>query len=152
MTVVLDAIWFFWRYDDRRDWCYLIRPTLQWLSWWMLSDSSDVATADVIVWPYWLVAPEDHSKGCNLLVYFLLWSDVPIGLYLSFGLKGSAAIFFQRPFEMERLIITLDGLFDDEQYLTWWSNVTVHYALVRCIIKYVKWYWGYFLCNCDILG
>ena len=56
---------------------------------------------------------------------------------MSFGLQGSAAIFFRRTFAMERLILTLGRIFDDEQYLSWWSNVNVHYSLVRFSIKYV---------------
>ena len=39
---------------------------------------------------------------------------------------------------MERPILTLDRLLDDEKYLTRWSNVTVHYAIVRCSIKH-RW-------------
>ena len=38
---------------------------------------------------------------------------------------------------MERPIITFDRLLDDEQYLTRWSNITVHYAIVIFSIKYV---------------
>ena len=134
MTVLLGVIWFVRRCVDSCDGCYLIRPTLRWPSWWMLSDSSDVVMTAVNVWPSWLVVLEDPSKVCNLLRYFLRWSDFPIGPYLSF-----ADIFFRRTFAMERPILILDRLLDDEQYLTRWSNVTVHYSLVRCIIQYVRW-------------
>ena len=54
-----------------------------------------------------------------------------------FGLKGSDEIFFRRTFEIERPILILDRIFDDEQYLTRRSNVTVHYALGIFTIKYV---------------
>ena len=87
-----------------------------------------------------MVAPEDPSQGCNLLVSFLCQSDVPIGPSLLFGLQGSAVIFFQLTFLMEHPILTLGSLFDDKQYLNWWSNVTVNYALVIFSIKYVRWY------------
>ena len=62
----------------------------------MLDDSSDVVVTVVIVWPYLLVAPEDLSKRYDLLVSFLRRSCFPIGPSLSFGLQGSAAIFFWR--------------------------------------------------------
>ena len=48
MTVVMVVIWLVRRSDDRRDRCYLIRPTLQWPSWWMLSNSSDIVMTFVI--------------------------------------------------------------------------------------------------------
>ena len=89
----------------------------------------------VMVWPSWLVAPEDASEECDLLGYFLQRSDVPIGPYLSFGIQGSAKIFFWHTLAIDRLILTFDRLFDDEQYLTWWGNVTVHYDLVRFSYK-----------------
>ena len=151
MTVVLDNIWFVWRCDDHSDWWYFVCLKLQWPLWWMISDSSDIAMTIVIVWPSWLFAQENLSEECNLMGSCLQQSDVPIGLSLSFGLQGSANIFFWRTFLIERPILTLDHIFDDEQYLTWWSNVTMHYALFICSIKYVLGYWGYFWCNCDIL-
>ena len=131
-----------WRGNESRAGCYLIHPTLQWPLLLMLSDSSDVAMTFGIMWPSWLVALSDPSKGCDILVSFLWWSDVLIGPSFLFGLQGSAEIFFWCTFAKERLILTLELLFDDEQYLTQWSNVTVHYALVRCSINYIRWYWG----------
>ena len=151
MNIVIDFIQFVRRSNGSRYGCYLICPTYWWTSWWMKSDSSDVVMTVVIVWPSWLVAPEDPSEGCDILGYFLQQSDIPIGPSLLFGLQGFSAIFFRRTFAIEHSIITLDRLFDDEQNLSRWSNVTVHHALVICIIKYIRWYWGYFWCNCDIL-
>ena len=115
----------------------------------MLSDYSDVAMTIVMevilfVQPndYRCVCvtiligrPEDPSDGCNLQGIFsptILHSNWPV---LSVRLQGSAEIFFRRNFAIERPILTLDHLFDDEQYLTWWSNGTVHYALVRYSYK-----------------
>ena len=82
-----------------------------------------------------MVVLEDPSEGCNLLGSFLRRSDVPIGPSFLFGLKGSDEIFFRRTFAIERPILILDRIFDDEQYLTRRSNVTVHYAIVRCSYK-----------------
>ena len=82
-----------------------------------------------------MVAPEDPSKGCDLLGSFLRKSDVPIGPYWSVGIQGSARILFRRTFAIECPILTLDRLFDDEQFLTRWSNVTVHYDIVICSYK-----------------
>ena len=87
-----------------------------------------------------MVAPEDPSEGCDHLGSFIQKYDVLIGPSLFFGLQGSAEIFFWRTSVIERLILTLDRLFDDEKYLTRRSNITVHYDLVRCSIKYARWY------------
>ena len=76
-----------------------------------------------------MIAPEDPSDICDLLGSFIQRSCVPIGPSLLFGLQGSAAILFRRTFAMERPILTLDRLFDDEKYLTRWSNVTVNYDI-----------------------
>ena len=135
MTVMMDVVQFFRRSDDRRDGCYPICLTQRWPLGWMLSDSSNVAMTVVVVWPSWLVASVDTSERCNLLGSFLWRYDVPIGPSLLFGLQGYDEIFFWRTFAIERPILTLDHLFDDEQYLTRWSNVTVHCALVRFIFK-----------------
>ena len=131
MTVVIDAISFVWLCDDRCNRCYYFHPKLRWPS--LLYEHID--------WSPWMI----RSESCDLLVSFLQQYDVPIGPSFLFGLHSSAVIFFHRTFAMECLILTLDRLFDDEKYLTRWSNVTVH------VIKYVRWYWGYFGCDCDIL-
>ena len=110
MTVVMYVIRFVRCSDDCRNGCYPVLPS-------------------------WLVAPEDPSEGCNLLGSFLWWSDVSIRPSLLFSLQGSVKIFFRCTCAIERPILTLDRLFDDEQYLTRWSNVTVHYDVVRCSCK-----------------
>ena len=82
-----------------------------------------------------MVTPEDLSEGCDVLGSFLQRYEVLIGSSLSFDLQGSDEIFFRLTFVIEHPILTLDRLFDDYQYLTRLSNVTVHYAPVRCSYK-----------------
>ena len=142
MTIVIDVVQFVRRSNDSRYGCYLICPTYWWTSWWMKSDSSDVVMTVVIVWPSWLVAPEDPSEGCNIMGSFLWRSEVLIGTSLSFGLQGSAENFFWRTFVIENSTLTLDRLFDDEKYLTRLSNVTVHYYLVRYSYKACTMFWS----------
>ena len=53
MTAVIDSIWFVWRWYNRRDGWYLIRPTLRWLL--LLCDRLDrspqrIRPRDAILW------------------------------------------------------------------------------------------------------
>ena len=103
MDVMMDVILFVWRIDDRSVCVTVLIGCL-----------------------------EDPPEGCNFESLFSLtiWrSDWTV---LSVSLQGSDEIFFWRTFAIERPILTLELLFDDKQYLTQWSNVTVNYALVRC--------------------
>ena len=135
MTVVMDAILFVRRFYDRCDRCYLICPTFQWPPWWVISDLSNVTVTVVIVWPYLLVPRRIRPKDVIFWALFsddlTFWLDRPCRLVFRVSPIPSFGVLLQ----IERLILTLGRLFDNEQYLTRWKNVTVNYALVRCSCK-----------------
>ena len=97
----------------------MIRLKMQWLS----------MDARWFVRPSWLVAPEDLSKRCDLLVTSLRQSCVPIGPSLSSSIEGSATIFSRRTFRSSVWLLTWIVSLMVSTYFTQWSNITVHYAL-----------------------
>ena len=143
----------------------MILLTLRWPSWWMLDDLSDVAMA-VLMDARWFVWRCDGRRDCVTVLIGCPGGSVrrmrSSGIFSTAILRydwtvlviwssGFCHDIFLKYFAMESPILNLDRLLDDEQYLTQRSSITVQYDLVRCSIKYVRWYWGYFWCNCDIL-
>ena len=129
MTVVMDVVRFIRRSNDRRDGYCLIRPPYRWPLWWILSDSSDVAMTVMIVWPSWLVALKNLSEGCDILGFFSNNLTFRLDRLCRSVVRVPPISSFNILLRIERPILTLDRLFDDEQYLTQWRKVTVRYAL-----------------------
>ena len=130
----------------------------------MLDDSSGVTMTDVMDARWFVQRCNDHRDCVIVLIdcpggsvrrmqyswlfsTIILRSDWTVLVVRSSGFRRDLLSTY---FVMERPILTLDRFLDDEQQLTQWSNVTVHYDLVWCSIKYVQWYWGYFWYKCDI--
>ena len=100
MTVLLDVRQFDRRSDDHR------------------------VCVTIVIW-----RPEDPSEVCDLQGSFLRRSERYDWTLLSESLLGSAEILYRRTYMFENTTLTLDRLID-EKYLTGWSNITMHYALV----------------------
>ena len=122
MTVVMDSIWFVGGCNDCRD-CVTV----------------------LISRPRGYVRRMRSSDPFSTMIWFYDWT---VFVVRSSGFRSNL---LWRTFATELPIITLECLLDDEQYLTRWINITVHYSLVICSSKYVRWYWGYFWCNYYIL-
>ena len=138
MTVVMDVIWFIRRYNDRRDGFFPIRLMLWWPSWWMFSDSSNVVITVVmdvvrfvrscddrrdrccpirqtLGWPSWLCDRLDWSSQRIRPKDTIFWAFFSNYLMIRLNHPCRSVFRVPRTFAIERPILTLDRLFDDEQ-------------------------------------
>ena len=90
----------------------------------------------MILWPFWFVAPEDLSEGCDLLVSSLRWSCFPIKPSFSSCFEDSAAIFFQCTLCLSVPFLNSTIYLMMSTYITRGSKFTVHYALCKMLVRW----------------